>query len=515
MNTPTTNNPPFSIDRFTASKRLLTLPEVATRLVMIAQQAEPDLDEAARVIRTDPAISAKILKTANSALFAFRNKSETIEDALPQLGMSMLRTLILSFHLARHNTPQVELRPVLREYWRSSLTQATLAEMLAERFDGVDPSTYFLAALLQDIGILAMMSEAPQDYLNHVLDRARFPRVVSAERNHFGFSHIDVSCAMLEQWGLRDQFCHGIRHHHDQIVPADQTDSCRLAVILAAASQGAEMLLSYRDKSPNSTVPEWANFLETRLELNESQAAEIIDQVTHRVREYSDLFTFDIGERVCPDRAIAEAKELLEEIALRNQLELAQEVKLRKRSIDEEQLYRDCLTGLYNRRFLNDKLIHHFMAAVDRRSPVGLLFIDIDRFKRINDNHGHAVGDQAIRHVADGLRRTLRHHDIAIRLGGDEFLVMICDVQQAPFQRIVNRIGRDEVSLAIAETSQIDISLSIGCVYYLPQADTVPDLNGLIDRADQAMYHSKRQGGGCSTLYVADHGHKTLETATC
>lgn len=94
MNLCISAGPEYNIRRFAESKRLLTLPEVAVRMVEIAQQPDPDYAEVARIVRTDPAISAKILKTANSALFAFRQRIETIEDALLKLGMSTLRTLV-------------------------------------------------------------------------------------------------------------------------------------------------------------------------------------------------------------------------------------------------------------------------------------------------------------------------------------------------------------------------------------------------------------------------------------
>lgn len=209
-----------NIKRFASSTKLPTLPEIALKLVEIAHQEEPNYQEVSRIIRSDPVVSGKVLRTVNSALFGFRQRVETVEQAVPKLGITLLRTLILSFHLAQHKTHQKKLEPVLQTLWRSSLTQAVFAELIAEQVDNADPPSYFLAAMLQDIGILAMLSEAPLEYTEHVLTRSQFPNVASAERSHFGLSHVDVSVEILDRWGLGSTFGAAVQHHHDRVVPA-------------------------------------------------------------------------------------------------------------------------------------------------------------------------------------------------------------------------------------------------------------------------------------------------------
>ena len=108
----------MSIHRFANSQKLPTLPEIALKLVQIAQQEEPDYREVSRIIRSDPVVSGKVLKTVNSALFGFRQRIETVEQAVPKLGITLLRTLILSFHLSRHESHQAALEPVLQTLWR-------------------------------------------------------------------------------------------------------------------------------------------------------------------------------------------------------------------------------------------------------------------------------------------------------------------------------------------------------------------------------------------------------------
>ncbi len=493
----------FTVDQIASSKRLPSLPEVALKLVQIAQQEDPNYAEISRIIRSDPVVSGKILKTANSALFGFPQKIETIEDAVPVFGLTMLRTLILSFHLASGEGPAAELKPILQDLWRSSLTQAVFAELLAEKIKGEDPATYFLAAMLQDIGILAMISEAPQEYLSHVLDRAKFPQVIVAERSYFGFSHVDVTAAILQQWGMGDCFGDALQHHHDRVVPPGSSRNSRLAVVLQAASQGTEMMFSSRSSAMSlpAAVVHWASFLQSRLGLRNVDAEQIVSDVTGRVNEYSALFSFDIGAGVCPERVVTEAKVLLQEIALRNQMDQLEQAQSRKKNpAGDDALYRDSLCGLYNRRYMNDKLGENLEQCIEKNQPVAFLFIDVDKFKSINDRFGHATGDKAIQHVAAWLNKSIRKQDIAFRLGGDEFLVVLQNLREVDYESIARRIGNEIPQLELADRTEIKISLSVGCTFYQPENGDLPDPNWLIDQADQAMYKSKRSGGCMLTM---------------
>jgi len=497
----TPKRPSFTVEQFATSNKLPTLPEVALKLVQIAQQAEPDYSAVCRIIRNDPVISGKILKTVNSALFGFRQRIEAVEEAVPKLGMTLLRTLILSFHLSKHNSEQPQVAPVFQHHWRSSLTQAVIAELIAERFEDVQPASYFLAGMLQDIGILAMLSEAPDEYLKQVLSRAKFPNVTAAERSHFGFSHVDVTTRILEIWGMGECFGDALRHHHDRVVPVAKGKDRRLAITLQAANQGAEMLFSSKSSATPfaAVLKEWASFLKRQMGFDEQQAQAIIEEVGERVNEYSAIFSFNIGERVSSEQVVTEAKSLLQEIALENQLNQLAAAKSNKRHNDGE-LYRDSLCGLFNRRYMNDKLSEHLEVSIKKRQQIAFLFLDVDKFKIINDTHGHTVGDQAIKHVANWLDESIRRDDLAFRLGGDEFLVVLQNLNESDFDSIANRIARKMPPLILKDGLEIAFTLSVGGTLYQPKKGDSADPNWLIDQADQLMYQAKREGGGTLSL---------------
>jgi diguanylate cyclase (GGDEF)-like protein len=159
----------------------------------------------------------------------------------------------------------------------------------------------------------------------------------------------------------------------------------------------------------------------------------------------------------------------------------------------------DALTGLPNRMLLIDHLEQALARAVRRGSLVGVLFIDIDRFKRVNDTLGHASGDSLICEVAIRLRQTLRAEDVVARLGGDEFVVVISDAGK--ISHILQSV--EKIIAVLADPYKIDereifSSCSIGVSLYPHDGDNSIIL---IRNADTAMYHAKNAGRNRFQLY--------------
>jgi diguanylate cyclase (GGDEF)-like protein len=169
----------------------------------------------------------------------------------------------------------------------------------------------------------------------------------------------------------------------------------------------------------------------------------------------------------------------------------AAEELIRRRSRElESQANTDALTGLGNLRHLQKQLGH--LLALHKRygHPFGVLLMDIDGLKRINDSHGHSAGDRVLMQVAMSLQRSIRSVDVAARLGGDEFCVLA--PQQAPEAaatlavRLATAV-RDEV----AAPDDPPVSMSIGVAACPSHGD---DAETLIDTADRAMYRAKAAG---------------------
>ena len=115
-----------------------------------------------------------------------------------------------------------------------------------------------------------------------------------------------------------------------------------------------------------------------------------------------------------------------------------------------EHATRDWLTGLHNRRYFEETLSDHIEAASRYNRELSLVLFDIDRFKQINDTHGHEAGDEVLRQFADILKTTARKADIVCRFGGDEFAVILPETNRASAERFAERVFQNSETSATA-----------------------------------------------------------------
>jgi two-component system cell cycle response regulator len=154
----------------------------------------------------------------------------------------------------------------------------------------------------------------------------------------------------------------------------------------------------------------------------------------------------------------------------------------------------DGLTGLYNRRYMETHLGSLVEQAGSRGKPLTILVLDIDFFKAINDNHGHDAGDDVLREFATRIRKSIRGIDLACRLGGEEFVIVMPETDMAVATIVAERLRRRIASepFGIAHGARaIDVTISIG----IATLDTADDnASTILKRADQALYRAKRDG---------------------
>jgi diguanylate cyclase (GGDEF)-like protein len=147
----------------------------------------------------------------------------------------------------------------------------------------------------------------------------------------------------------------------------------------------------------------------------------------------------------------------------------------------------DQLTGLYNRRSGEQRLAEEISRAVRYDRPLTVLLIDLDGLKQINDKLGHAAGDVVLKSFSERLRKAIRGSDLAVRLGGDEFLVLLPECRADEVKHVLERVEGLEVSY---EGTKIPCRFSRGWTDYRP-GETAEDL---LRRGDEALYANKRTG---------------------
>ena len=170
-----------------------------------------------------------------------------------------------------------------------------------------------------------------------------------------------------------------------------------------------------------------------------------------------------------------------------------------------EQSVRDHLTGLFNRRYMEETLERELLRAARKHLSLGLIMLDVDDFKRINDTYGHAAGDQVMKELGSFLAKKVRREDIPCRYGGDEFVIILPDASRfATFERAgflctqVNQIG------FIFEGNLLDaVTLSVGVAVFPEHGVTSTHI---MRAADKALFQAKHEGR--ARVVVADE-HKT------
>ena len=165
---------------------------------------------------------------------------------------------------------------------------------------------------------------------------------------------------------------------------------------------------------------------------------------------------------------------------------------LRLRDVLRQQALRDPLTGLYNRRHLDEALPRELERTAQRREPLSLIIADIDHFKRINDTWGHAVGDAVLQMVGQALSQQVRSTDVVCRLGGEEFVLLLPDTSLEVASRRAERVrALLETSSALQEPSVGRVTISLG-VATAPDYGQTPE--ALLAAADAALYRAKAAG---------------------
>lgn len=153
----------------------------------------------------------------------------------------------------------------------------------------------------------------------------------------------------------------------------------------------------------------------------------------------------------------------------------------------------DPLTDAYNRRFGAGRLQEEFGRAVRTGSPLGVLMVDLDHFKVVNDTHGHLVANRVLRATAAAIRRVTREGDVLIRYGGEEFLVLLPGAGPTDLAEAAERVRRSVAATVVGDGERrVTVTASVGGATY-PEHD-VGSATDLVDAADVAMYAAKQAG---------------------
>lgn len=493
-------------------KTLPTIPAIAMRVVDLAGQPDCTLPEVAELISRDPALTAKVLKVANSPLYGFRRKADNLRQALNILGLDAAITLALSFSLAGALRDIKTTGFDLERYWRRSVITAIAARSLGTQLRIRNAEELMLAGLLQDIGMLILNTVLEEDYDRIVGDKTDHNAIVEAERLAIGVDHAEVGVWQLEQWNLPSYLHQLVAASHELNHTRLSADLSPMADCVALSGLIADALL-YPDNAVFAAraLTDAQEFLG----MTDTDYCAALDLIALSLPEISEIFEIKLIE---PIQVVA-LQEQANEMRMIRHLRMHEEVNQVRRTAEElsahsrkleDQVHRDSLTGLFNRSHFDTILSQEFTQATELGWPLSIAFVDLDNFKQINDTFGHKAGDEVLQSIATVMQNHTRQSDMLARYGGEEFVAILPGTNAAGactlFERIMAAVGNIDYS-AVTD-KPVHTTLSIGVATHMDQGQAFSSAAALLQAADDAMYTAKDTGRNRLVVY-ADKPHKS------
>jgi len=247
--------------------------------------------------------------------------------------------------------------------------------------------------------------------------------------------------------------------------------------------------LASKNEAVKQQIADGATTLPAHQSLSESEAVEAkVAECADDLQQVTDTLAQGVEDLKKVELALARSRQAL--ATTESSLVAAKQDESRSRL----RALHDTATGLPNRSLFDDRLSHAISLAERQQWTLAVMFLDLDRFKRINDTHGHAAGDVVLKQVAHRLLQHARDEDTVCRNGGDEFLYLLVNPQGAENVERIAQLILANIAVPIRiETLDLVVSPSIGIALFPDHATTGAEL---IARADAAMYRAKRQQRG-------------------
>lgn len=455
----------------------------------MTSDAECSVADLGEVIAIDPVFGLRVLSLANSSAFSLRRRMSDVRQAVSVLGLRSVRNLALGL-LVSDMAPQTDHGEKLLE---QSIRRGTACRLIGEHLGVKELDEYFTAGLLLDVGLLtlARTDASLAAELSAMTSASRAVR----EKARGLAPHAEVSATMARECSLPEATIAAIEAHHDPEAgesPLEQAawlaervaalfDSALVGrdhqiLIESAASIGitAEALDDVLERTPVDVAETASGFQRTLppQQTIDALAENAYDQLVELNREYETI-----------------VHELEQALAVKSRLEA--DLRLANQRL-EGLASTDELTGLPNRRALQESLDYQLTVTERSGRPLSLVMIDVDHFKSFNDTMGHAAGDAVLRVLGALLADLVRGGDLPARYGGEEFTVMLPDTDRdgavVAAERIRCRLEETRVTEDVPRPCQVTASFGVATTTGGESSES------LFQRADAALYDAKREG---------------------
>ncbi len=486
-----------------SKKPLPSLPTVAVQLLSVTSNPAVSVKEIGAAIRNDPSLTGKVIRAANSSRYGIGRPISDVDRAVVLLGKRTVTTLALTFSLSDAVFGEKSLAKYYKEYWLESVVQAITAELLARQYSPGNESQFFTAGLLQDLGRLYLLQNHGDEYAALIeTSRNDDVQLTELEKQAFEISHPDLTAGMLSEWQFPQQVAFAAAAHHKFHALGNPSPTLTLELALHISSLVGEYFCQPQKGIIHMMLEEALSYCPD----SQMTADKLTDQVHEQLAEISDLFNIDTADMSTANEMLSEAMQQIASLATSledpdssqsDRVELMRENHCLKQRLQEvmERVQIDPLTGVFTREFLDRQLATLIDTAATQNGYVGLLFIDVDHFKQINDTYGHLAGDKVLRGVAQSIGTSVRGHDFAARYGGEEFAVVVCEPDEHALNVVAERARRAiEEHVFVLDGQHVAVTASVGATLMGPLAHADGVAEQIVATADAAMYQAKRQG---------------------
>jgi diguanylate cyclase (GGDEF)-like protein len=360
----------------------------------------------------------------------------------------------------------------------------------------------FLAGLVAPIGKLALAQGMPERYRDAVHAGDGWPSEAT-ERDHLGFTSSEVAEALLRSWHVPElivaaaSYCERL----DALPESAPADHRELAEITGLALEASSMFFSDDKGIRLSAFSERAERL---YGLRPDDIDKLVETLAAEIHETAGILALDLPPELSYEALIDEARMQIASVSLEAVMNLEQTAReadelARENEALAARAMTDPLTELPNRAALDDFVARHVQQRL--RSPLpdalGILMIDVDRFKAVNDTYGHQLGDEVLRAVAGAMLGVTRANELLARYGGEEFCLVLPQTTVEGLlvagERLREAVAARSVAVGDAGAGTIRATVSVGgCCF--DRIDAEDCWERLVELADEALYRAKAAG---------------------
>lgn len=494
---------PDIIKKLQSCPSLPSPPTIAMQIINLVNQPEIEVKDFTKLLNCDPALASKILRIANSGLYAYPKKVESLQQAIMVLGLNATVTLALSFSLVQSLKTTRGTGLDYKLYWKRALLSGTVARAIGAQCELPEIEELYLASLLQDLGMLALDLAYPDLYATFEDNQACHNQLLNHETQALAINHAAIGSWLLTQWNFPDRLRMAVAGSDDlSRIPASD-DRVHFVYCVSLAGQIAEIFLR---KSQDSHFQKVKEDGQKYLNLSPEAIIDILETTRKFLPETEQIFEMDLQTWSDPQSILDHARDALMIRSLQT-LQQVEELKDHKTKIEQqftnlEEIHRyDPLTGALTRAYLDKTLESAFTHALEQEECLTLIFGDLDKFKSVNDTYGHQAGDVVLKSSARILLSKLRTTDTVGRFGGEEFVLILPKAPREAADMVCKRIlsGFQETLHEVSPGQNITVTISLGFATH-SKDHPYANVQDLLKDADEAVYFSKTNGGNQATF---------------